>query len=218
MARDDLSVGMQTEVQEPDIRPVWIVRLDITTDPVYAWTGRGPFAPTSTGDDALDGNTFIGVGNIGKITAVKDGEKGSSAVTLSLPGVDLNDDLLKQIITNSETWQFRQAWIWFGLLDNSLGVIANPTRIKTGRMDQMMIGGSGSEGTVNVIVESYQAYAQRALQSRYIDQKILDATDKSQDFVHDLSNKQPGVGIPTNVGGGGGTISLGIESDNFNLK
>lgn len=203
MSRDDLTAGMQTEVQKEIIRPVWIVRLDIVGDPVLAWTGRGPFSPVGTGDGALDGNTFVGLGNLGKISEIKDEEKGSSAVTLTLPGVDLNLEALRQVVLNSNTWQFRQAWIWFGLLNETLGVINNPTRLKTGRIDQMLVNSSGDEGSVSVVLESFQSYAAQPLMSRYVEQKEIDATDKSQDFVHDLANKQPGVGKRTTYYGGG---------------
>lgn len=209
MARD-MSASMQAEVIKSTIRSVWIVRLDILGDPVYAWTGRGLFQPSGTGDAALDGNTYIGLGPIQAINDIEDTEAGSQRVTLQLPGIDLNDDLLQQIVVNSNKWQFRQAWIWYGLLNETYNVIANPARIKTGRMDQMQVSHSGITGTVLVTVESHQSYASQALGSRYIQQKDIDSTDKSQDFVHDLANKQPGIGIvnarPGSFGGFGGSV------------
>ena len=196
MARD-LTAGMITEVQEPLIKPVWILRLDIDTDPVYAWTGRVDFMPTGTGDTALDGFTFIGLGNIGKIGNIEDAENGSSAVQLVLPGVDLNETALQQVVLNERLWQNRQGWIWFGLLNTTYGVIVNPVRVKTGRIDQMTVAGDGSSGTVMVTLESHQSYVSQALNTRYSQQNELDATDTSQDYVHDLANKQPGIGVNT---------------------
>lgn len=210
----DLTAGMQTEVAAQLIRPVWIVRLDIENDPILAWTGRGDFMPTGTGDAALDGFTFTGLGPIDAISNIKDALGGSQAVTLTLPGVDLQDDALRQVVLNSETWQFRQAWIWFGLLNASYGVIADPTRIKTGRMDQMKINMDGQDATVSLIVESFQSYAQEKFNSRYIQQPDIDAMDESQKFVHDLANKQPVIDNPTPQGStgnltGGATGRLG---------
>ena len=196
MARD-LTAGMITEVQEPLIKPVWILRLDIDTDPLYAWTGRGDFAPTGTGDSALDGNTFTGLGNIGKIGNIEDTENGSSAVQLILPGVDLNDTALQEVVLNERLWQNRQGWIWFGLLDTTYATIISPTRVKTGRMDQMTVAGSGSSGIVTIALESHQSYVSQALNTRYSQQEELDATDTSQNYVHDLANRQPGIGLST---------------------
>lgn len=194
----DLTAGMITEVQEPLIKPVWILRLDIDTDPLYAWTGRGDFSPTGTGDSALDGNTFIGLGNIGKIGDIEDTENGSNTVQLVLPGVDLNETALQEVVLNERLWQNRQGWIWFGLLDTTYNTIISPTRVKTGRMDQMTVSGSGGTGTVTVALESHQSYVSQALNTRYSQQDELDATDTSQDYVHDLANRQPGIGLSSN--------------------
>ena len=212
-----MSGAMESEVVKSTIRSVWIVRLDIKDDPILAWTGWGPFSPTGTGDDALDGNTFEGLGPIDAISDVEDTESGSQSVTLELPGVDLNDDALRQIVLNAETWQFRQAWIWYGLLNETFNVIADPTRIKTGRMDQMRVSHTGKTGTVSVTVESYQAYAAEALRTRYSQQKDVDPTDKSQDFAHDLANKQPGVGIPADLSGLGGGVRRGFDPRRLRL-
>ena len=40
-----------------------------------------------------------------------------------------------------------------------------------------------------------QSYVSQALNTRYSQQNELDATDTSQDYVHDLANRQPGIGI-----------------------
>lgn len=212
MARD-LTAGMITEVQESLIKPVWILRLDIDTDPLYAWTGRGDFSPTGTGDSALDGNTFIGLGNIGKIGDIEDTENGSNAVQLVLPGVDLNETALQEVVLNERLWQNRQGWIWFGLLDTTYNTIISPTRVKTGRMDQMTVSGSGSTGTVTVALESHQSYVSQALNTRYSQQDELDGTDTSQDYVHDLANRQPGIGQSDNFTSMDDFISIGIGNE-----
>jgi hypothetical protein len=202
MARD-LESGVVTEIQEDLYRPVWIVRLDIDRDPVLAWTGRGDLvvAADQTGDAALDGNTFVGLGNIGKIGEITDTEKGSNAVRLILPGADLTDTALQQVVMDNRRWQNRQAWIWFGVLDTSLNVIADPARVKTGRMDAMTVLGSGTEGSVSAVIESHQTYASIPLNTRYSQQKDeIDSADVSQDYAHDLANRQPGIGEETKVG------------------
>ncbi len=194
-----LTAGMETQSQAAQNIPVWIIRLDIETDPVYWWTGAGDYSPVGTGDAALDGNTFTGLGNIEEITPIEDSSKGSSAVRLVLPGVNLTDTALQEIILDSRKWQRRSAWIWLGYLDTDLGVIDFPTRLKTGRMDQIIISSNGPEGTVTVIVESHQANISQAQDTRQIDQKALDPTDTSQDFIFDLVDRKAGTAKPKKI-------------------
>ncbi len=204
----DLNALLVTELQKPMIRPVWIIRLDIEDDPVQVWTGAGSFEPTGTGDTALDGFTFDGIGNIGEIGAMSDSETGSKVLTLGLPGVEIDKDLLNQVVNLIKTWQFRDAWVWFALLDENTNLVYNPFRIKTGRMDTMKAGHTGKTGRIDVEIESHQAFISRALDTRYSEQREIDDIDSSQDYIHDLANKQPGIGISggndySGTGGGG---------------
>lgn len=197
-----LDPQLETEFQKQAIRPIWIIRLDIKDDPVLVWTGRGLFSPTGTGDADLDGQVFSGVGNIGEIGAIQDTEKGSKALSIKLPGIDLTLPLLSQVVNDLRTWQFREAWVWFGVLDSSNGVIVNPFRVKTGRMDLMTLENNGANGSIEVIIESHQSFASRALGTKYSEQQEIDPTDISQTFIYDLSNRQPGIGVKNQASGG----------------
>lgn len=205
-----LDPELNTELEKDIIRPVWIIRLDIKDDPVLIWTGRGPFVPVATGDVDLDGQTFTGIGNIGEIGSIQDTVKGSRPLILELPGVDLSKPLLVQVVNDLRTWQFRDAWVWFGVLDTVNNFVVNPFRVKTGRMDTMTLENDGTEGSIKVVVESHQAFISRALGTRYSEQREIDPTDTSQNFIHDLANKQPGIGVPNaaplpgSLFGGGG--------------
>lgn len=214
----DLDPALETALEQPVIRPVWILRLDIEGDPVYIWTGAGDLTITGSGDSALDGYTFVGVGNIGDIGVIQDTQKGSNALKLKLPGVELDKYLLDQIVNLKRVWQFRDAWVWFGLLDSSQSIVINPFRIKTGRMDSLTITDDGKEGTVSLVIESHQAYTGRALGTSYSEQKELDATDTSQDYIHDLANKQPSIGESSQSSGGGGGGALGGKEIDYVLK
>lgn len=191
----DLHVDMAAEVIKPQIRPVWIVRLDIASDPVYVWTGRAQLSPTGTGDAALDGYTFEGLANVGEISAVKEEASGSDTVTLRMPGVNLDEDMLDQIINTPRQWQGRRCWIWLGMVNEALGIVANPTRVKSGLMDQMKLDDDGSNATVTVSIESHQAFISRISRTRYSRQRDVDPEDASQDYIHDLANKTPPIGV-----------------------
>lgn len=81
-----MTTAMETEAQAQFNQPVWFIRLDIDTDPLIMWTGYGSYTPTGTGDPAFDGFTFTGLGNIGEIGAMRDTDKGSSAMAWSFRG------------------------------------------------------------------------------------------------------------------------------------
>jgi hypothetical protein len=68
-------------------------------------------------------------------------------------------------------------------------------------MDQMkVIETDDGEGIVECMVESAQAYAGEALNTRYSEQAELDATDNSQRYVWQLANQNPTVGKRTLFG------------------
>lgn len=199
MAGRNMTAAMDTEAEASVNMPVWFVRLDIETDPLYVWTGQGQHTPAATGDTAFDGFTFEGLGNIGTISPIRDTSKGSGAVKLELPGVDLQDTALDEIVNNARKWQYRKAWIWFGYLNSTLGVVTKPTRLKTGRMDDMLASVKKGTGVVSLTIESHQAHISQAQEIKMIDQKNLDPSDISMDFIVALSNRRGGAGIPAKL-------------------
>lgn len=179
----------------------FILRLDILNDPVQIWTGPRNIVFSGSGDPSLEVNaqgqplTFEGLGDIGGIGDIVDGQGGSQAVVLRLAGVDLTDDALKQVVFNKNRWQRRQAWIWIATLDADYSLVGQPFRIKTGRMDNMNIGqGRDGENFVEVRIESHQAYSSEASNTKYSEQGDIDSTDISQAYVVDLANRQAIIG------------------------
>lgn len=204
-----LDPATKAAAQAPTLWPAWVIRLDIKDDPVLVWTGLGLYMPTGTGDNALDGLTFEGIANVGDIGAIVEAREGSQALTLSLAGVDLMDDALRQVIFDQRTWQFRAAWLWVVLCDEDGDPIGKPVRVKRGRMDQMNHEENDGEGKVSVEIEGHQAYVASILNTRYSEQPEVDPTDTSQAYVHDLANKVAGIGDKANAtsgsSGGGGS-------------
>lgn len=194
----ELHSATSNALSQDTVVEAWFLRLDILNDPIQIWTGTRDVTftgATATGDGKLDGITFEGLGELGGIGQIVDGRGGSQAVQLTLPGVDLNDDALRQVVFNKNRWQRRQAWIWIATLDADYNIIGKPFRVKTGRIDKMNVGqGRDGQNFVSVTVESHQAYAGQVLNTRYSEQRELDNTDTSQDYVHSLANMQPVVG------------------------
>lgn len=193
----DLHASTAAALDAEAVYTAWLFRLDIADDPVIVWTGARDYTPAGTGDAALDGFLFERVGFPGNIGNVVDGRGGSQALSLSLPGVDLNDEALKQVVKDKRRWQFRQAWVWIATLDANYNVVGVPFRVKTGRIDKMNIGQGRKGNYVNVTIESHQAYASEVANTKYSELRDFDPTDTSQNYVHDLANRQAIIGGAT---------------------
>jgi hypothetical protein len=198
-ARPNTSTGaLSTALDGQTLNMAYILRLDITTDPVFAWTGMGDltFAAGATGDSALDGQTFQGITHlVADIGAVQDQQGGTNALEISLPGVDLTDEAMRQIVYDRRKWQFKPGRLWLVFLDDAGAVIGKPVRLRSGKMDLMTVQeNDDGTGIVKCIVESQQAYASEPLASRYSEQSNVDATDTSQKYVWQLANMTPTIG------------------------
>lgn len=194
----ELHPATSAAVGEDVVYEGWFIRLDILGDPVIIWTGLQDkaFGPGQA-DAALNNLTFAGMGQLSGLGSIVDGRGGSQAVQLRLPGVDLNDEALRQVVFNKATWQRRQAWIWYATLDSNYNVVGELVRVKTGRMDKMVVRQDARQSFVQVTIESHQAYAGEVLNTKYSEQKEIDSTDVSQSYVHALANMQPVVGGAT---------------------
>lgn len=206
-----------TAQDERVIREAYICRLEVEGDPLFVWTGLGPYTPSGTGDAKLEeGNpTYTGVAVLGSLSQISDSNQGSRAVKLTLSGVSLSEPAAKQIINEARNWQFRKGYLWGVNLDANDQVIGAPWRLRSGRMVQMeyLRGADDGEASITVDLAGYNAYAQEPLYSRYSEQKDLDAVDTSQDWVHELANLDPSTsdgpsnpyrGPGTGTGGNGG--------------
>lgn len=176
----------------------WFIRLDIEDDPVQIWTGGYDVTFAGTDDAALNGIAFEGRGVIGGIGEIVDGAGGSQSVKLTLAGVDLEDEALKQVVFDKRRWKRRQAWLWVATLDENYQVVGTPFRVKTGRMDKMRVGQGRGQNYVEVTIESHQGYSTQPTMTGYYEMAaVLDSADQAEAFVHDLANRQAIIGGTT---------------------
>ena len=202
----DLTAGMQTAVQAGVIRPVLIGRLDILTDPVISWTGPGVFAPTGTGDAALDGQTFLALEPWLEMSPISEDQGIGGPVTLSLTGHDLVAEALRQVVRDKRQWRGRKAWLWLGLLDaDEKSVIGAPTRIKTGVITSLATVRNKETAEVRVTIDEDLGNA-RSAPYRWLDHGRLFPSDTFSAYIIKLANKPGGFGSggsATPSGGGG---------------
>ncbi len=212
----NLEPATRAAVEKSIIPFAIIVRLDILGDPLFAWSGIGDlnFAINETGDPALDGNSFDGTGNLIEVGTVSDSVGGSDALEITLPGVNIQDPILRQVIYNRNRWQFRRAWVWAMILDEDTGAIAGkPFRLKTGRMDAMPYSEGSEGGTVTCRIEGMQSYGDQPLDTRYSEQPYLNPNDISQSWALSLANMSAALGQPSAIPAqtqtsGGGSYSV----------
>jgi hypothetical protein len=200
MSLRPLDTATSAAFQQSDLPIAFIIYLDILSDPLLTWTGIGDltFGSGATGDVMLDGNTFIGSGNVIEIGTATDAVGGSDVFTLSLPGVDITMPILRQTIYNRNHWQFRRAYVWMMVLDpTTYAIVGKPFRIKTGRMDQMPYTETDKGGIVSCKIEGQQAYGKQALMTRYSEQLDLNSSDNSQNFIYSLANMTAAMGTPS---------------------
>lgn len=188
------------------VRPVFFCWLDIADDPLWAWTGTYPIDMGSGNtDELLDGQTFQAVGVMAEIGAVEDSEGGGSPLQLQFPATDPAQPLFEQIISDARKWQYRDAVFWFSYVDGDGVLLYEPRRLRTGKMDDLKLVHPEDGARISLSIGGHTSHAQRSLDSRYIEQRdLIDPTDSSQDWVHDLANKNPAIGPGDQNGGGGG--------------
>lgn len=121
----------------------------------------------SIGTYTWGGQDWLGVGDLGEISQIEEGADISPyKITLSLSGLDpdisgaaLNEDYYLQPVT-----------VYLGVLDSSDDLIADPTVVWEGAMDQMMLS-VGAEGgdVISLTAESELARFDKASNVKYTD-------------------------------------------------
>lgn len=180
MARD-LSSPNQTASQADVIAPVLFAALafDSGTVRAHSWLG----------DITWGGNTYLGVGSLGAVSAAEeDVELARTPITLTLSGIPAS---MVSIVVN-EYYQGRTATIYLGYLNTTtMQLVDDPFIIYRGRMDTADID-QGEEFTVRISVESRFAAWDRPLVRRYnnADQQSRYPDDRGLEFVEQSTEKQ----------------------------
>lgn len=215
-----MSVLIDAEGEKPVLYPVWLLWLDVEDDPIFSFTGVGSisFAPGETGDAALDGKTFTGLGQIAMIGDIQQSENGSGAVQITVPGVDPALPGFKQFVADRRAWQGRRAVLWhtYATADGT-GLVDYPQREKTGRMDGLEVQRDGDTRVISIKIEGFAASGQYPTGTKYAEQPEIDPDDISMSFISDLVNRQPELGpgaTQSTVRDGGSSGGRGGRSSN----
>ena len=119
-----LTTAVAAAAQAAVVRPVFLARLDYASGVVRL--ASGPF------DLSWGGETYLGVGSLGAITAVEEGaDLQSWTVQMQLSGV--RPELIALAL--GEHYQGRDARLLLALVDEQHALIADPVVVFRGRMD-----------------------------------------------------------------------------------
>jgi hypothetical protein len=162
------------------ILPVRLVQIAFKSQTVYCWSGPGPLS--------WNGHTFLGIGSLGKISAVSEGvDVQASGVTLTLSGID--PVLLGESMTDIQLGA--TARIWRGLWQHPANtLLGTPYQLFRGQVDKPTVHVSGEELTISLALESRIVNLRRASCRRYTsaDQRLEYPTDSGFSWVEELND------------------------------
>jgi hypothetical protein len=198
----NFTASMLSQLGAANIRPVLFCQMNFTDGPVYMWSGIGPIN--------WNGQTWLGIGNLGKISPIEDAsEIKATNVTLTLSAIP--QDLLMHVFG-----QVRQGYpvtLWFGCLGGNNNVIADPLQIFSGRMDAPTIDEGAQQATIALSVENRLIDLNRSRERRYTnqDQQIDFPSDLGFQYVQSIQDWNGvwgkagpgGIALPTGVAAGG---------------
>jgi len=185
MARD-LTAGFIAEIEGDQLSPILMTAASFDSGIIRTWTGYG--------DLVYEGNTFQGIGDLLSIESVEETQELSPTnVRFILNGIPTAT--LSLALT--ENYQGRRIEAYFGVMDSSNVLIADPYLIFAGRMDTIDITDSGETCTISVNAESDLIDLKTNRERKYTaeDQKSTYAGDKFFDFVAQITDIQLPWGV-----------------------
>lgn len=174
-----LTGAVQTALEQMNLTLCMFVRLTFDSGTVYVTSLAYAID--------WDGHTWLGLGNLGSISEVTEGENIEAyRVVLTLSGI--NTALMSAML--SEQYQGRAVSIWMGGLDVDHQIIADPVLVFNGRMDTPEIE-VGETATIKLSCEGRLADLDRPRVARYTheDQIARYPADLGLQFVPQMVEK-----------------------------
>jgi len=132
-------------------QPYFAVEFLLTSGPLRFWSGYG--------ERAIDGETYIGAGELIAISGLEEvNDLSAKALTISLSGI--SGTVISLAL--QEPYQRRKCRVYFG--DAS---VSDVVEVFTGSLNKMTIEDSADTGTVTVLVDSKMVEADRSSARRY---------------------------------------------------
>jgi hypothetical protein len=150
----------------------------------------------SIGTYTWGGQDWLGVGDLGEISQIEEGAEISPyKITLSLSGLD--PDISGAALT--EDYYLQPVTVYLGVLDADDALLADPTVVFEGAMDQMTVS-VGAEGgdVISLTAESELARFNKASNLKYTSAQLQDdfAGDLGFDLMADIDGAKLRWGDP----------------------
>lgn len=178
----DVATATLTAAQADLIEPVLFAKLEFDGGSVLAHTQLGPIT--------WGGDTYLGVGQFGGVTAASE-PSDLSRSTLSLTLSNIPGDLGALVL--NEYFQGRRGTLFLGYLNTTTKqLVGDPAVVYRGRMDNAQIDQGGDTFTVTVKIESRFAAWDKPLVRRFnnADQQARHPGDRGFEFVEQAAEKQ----------------------------
>lgn len=181
MARDLTGAALEAITSEA-FKPILFIEAMLDSGPFRFCTAPPPMS------FEIDGNSFLGTGGIGQISAI--GETTDLSVegweiTFSGVPAESEEEIDAINLALGEPVQGRQAKAWLGLLDVDNALIADPILLSRARCDTIAVQMDGQTATVSMTVENRIADWDRPRTRRFTheDQKTRFPNDLGLEFV-----------------------------------
>ena len=160
------------------IYPAILVSLTFTTGTSYVWSGVGALV--------WNGNTYAGVGTLGKIgTITESNQTRADGTTVTLSGIDptLYADSMNEIQLGAP------ALIYYALLSNG-AIIGSPYLLFSGLVDKPTVSEGGDSIDITLQLENRMTNLQRASNKRYdsATQRALYPQDTCMQYVEQCND------------------------------
>lgn len=190
-----LSDQMKAVAQSKVLRPIIMIDMMFTSEPLYLWNGNGTLTHSST--------NYLGVGDLISIGSI------SEKIDLTATGVSVTLAGIKQSLLNialAEPYQNRLITIRLGAMNESGDLVSSPVIMFQGKMDVMTIQDDGNTATITVQCESKLIQLDRAFVRRYTaeDQKIDFPNDTGLNFMAKIQGIPIPWGISNSISSSGG--------------
>jgi hypothetical protein len=176
----NVSSPMLSSLTGSPIRPGFLAALTFRSTTEYVWTGVGNLV--------YGGNTYRGVGSMGKIGSISEStELRADGAAVTLSGID--PALLAESLTDIQIGA--PASIYFALFDNALNIIGTPYPLFVGTVDQPVVQIGIDKLQISLKLENKLANLQRANMRRYTsaDQGLYFPADTAFNFVELLNDQ-----------------------------
>jgi hypothetical protein len=198
-----------TALSSDHVALVTFAKLEFPSGTIYLHNSIGTYT--------WGGNDWLGTGDLGEISQLEEGAQISPyKITLSLSGLDatisgaaLNEDYYLQPVT-----------VYIGVLNANDVLIADPTIVWEGAMDQMELSVGAADGDVIVLTaESELARFDKASNLKYTDAQLQSDSAGSLgfEFMADIEGAKIRWGDPNSDAVAGGPANPNIY-DNINVN